>query len=185
VNTLEFTIHVLKFDALSFFDDHGADAKVIFPVLLAGEDHRGARHRGIDWISIVRAAALSLRIGRVRGLSTIEQQYVRTVHQRRGNLILSKLRELYISRLLWRRATKEEIWAAYLWRAYYGARMNWYSAARDFFIARDQPLDVETAAKIVACLKFPRSIRNADSWAIKHSRRVQYILRRLERQRTD
>lgn len=179
MNKLDFTIHVLKFDALSFFDDHGEDASTIFPILLAGEDHRGAKHRGIDWISVLRAILLSIRSGRIRGLSTIEQQYVRTVHRRKGNLLVCKAEEMWLAWRLCGRATKEEIWAAYLWRAYYGARMNWYTAARSHFIVASQPLDAETAAKIVACLKYPRSIRNHDVWAKKHASRVAYILRRL------
>lgn len=179
MNKLEFTIHVIQFDALSFFDDHGADASVIFPVLLEGEDHRGARHRGIDWISIFRAVVLSLKSGRIRGLSTIEQQYVRTVHRRKGNLLVCKVQELWLARRLWRRVRKEEIWAAYLWRAYYGARMNWYSAARRNFIGSEQSLDIETAAKIVACLKYPRSIKDHAKWERRHTNRVSYILSRL------
>lgn len=178
MNQLDFTIHVLKFDALSFFDDYGDDAKIIFPMLLAGEDHRATKHRGIDWISIFRAVAKSVVVGRIRGLSTIEQQYVRTIHRRRGSLVACKLRELLLARRLWGRVSKEEVWAAYLWRAYYGARMNWYAAARKNFISPDQPMDAVCAAKIVACLKFPRSFRDAERWERRHSNRVRYILNR-------
>lgn len=179
MNKLDFTMHVLKFDALSFFDDHAADANIIFPVLLAGEDHRGKKHRGIDWTSILRAVVFAMRSGRIRGLSTIEQQYVRTIYRRRGNLLVCKAEEMWLAWRLCKRVTKEEIWAAYLWRAYYGTRMNWYSAARAHFVSASQPLDSETAAKIVACLKYPRSIHNHDIWARRHGNRVAYILRRL------
>jgi len=117
-------------------------------------------------------------------LNALEQQYVRTVHKRRGSLILCKLRELWLARQLSGRVAKEEVSAAYLWRAYFGARMNGYSAARRQFVASNTHLDFRGAANIVACLKYPRTITQQGVWEKRHARRVYHILAKLRQNGT-
>jgi membrane peptidoglycan carboxypeptidase len=168
-------------DAKLFFRLHGEDAGKIFAALLAAEDRRAMLHNGIDWISIARAIVLYPRRRRLNGISTIEQQYARTVVRRSGVLWRCKLRELRAARALAKTVTKEEIWAAYLFRAYFGAYITGYTAARRFFVPNGGPISWKGAAQIVSCLKYPRPKFSSLRWHSKHQSRVEYLLLRLQR----
>ena len=89
-----------------FLSAYGSDADEIIKALLAAEDHRGSTHTGIDWISICRGMLHLPYTGRVRGISTVEQQYARVVFKRRGNLLLNKLTEIVIANRVARRVQK-------------------------------------------------------------------------------
>ena len=178
---LETMIAIIENDAAMFDMYFRDDKAAAMPALLAAEDHRGHLHRGIDYRSLARAFIRFLMGARLRGLSTIEQQYVRLIERRRGSLILCKLRELWFARNLWRRTTKEQIWCGYLWRAYFGAHMLGYSQARAYYSKEHLAIDLKTAAAIVACLKYPRPKRPTDAWSAKHQRRVEYVLGRMKR----
>lgn len=173
-------LKAVRRDSSSFFRACQEDSQCIFSALVFAEDHRAKSHIGIDWRSLARAMLLYPKRRRLTGVSTIEQQYVRTVIPRRGNLIRCKIIELLDAYLLARNHKKEDIWAAYLWRAYYGAYMNGYVSARREFLPDDEPLTIEIAAKIVACLKYPRPKNPSSTWQRKHSARVEYILSRIE-----
>lgn len=175
---LDAIFSAIETDAAMFERHHRKDKETIIRALLAAEDHRAAQHRGIDYYSLARAILRSFSSGRVRGLSTIEQQYVRLIERRKGNLLLCKIRELYWSRMLCRRVSKEQIWCGYLWRAYYGANMIGYTSTRYLHCSKSESLGPQAAAKIVAYLKFPRPKVLSNAWQEKHSRRVAYTLRR-------
>jgi membrane carboxypeptidase/penicillin-binding protein len=104
----------------------------------------------------------------------------RIVERRRGNLVLSKLRELWWSRQLTRHLTKRQIWCGYLWRAYFGAHMTGYAAARAFLAPGVITPSLEQAASIAACLKYPRPKNPTTRWERRHKQRIIYILRRME-----
>lgn len=175
---LEGIFSAIAADAEMFERHHREDKQTIIKALLAAEDHRAAQHRGIDYYSLMRAILRSLGSGRIRGLSTIEQQYVRLIERRQGNLVLCKLRELYWSRMLCQRVSKEQIWCGYLWRAYYGAEMVGYASARNFHCSQAEKLTPQVAARIVAYLKFPCPGVSSRAWQEKHNRRVAHTLRR-------
>lgn len=172
-------------DSSEFFKYFRADTPVIFEVMITAEDRRARRHNGIDWISIMRAIIFFPKTRSLRGISTIEQQYVRTVIRRQGNLWLCKFKELYDSWQLASRVSKEEIWAAYLWRAYYGAGMSGYRATREKFEIGGCPLNHQSAAQIIACLKYPRPQNGNPAWSLRHSTRVAYIRTRLTKKDID
>lgn len=166
-------------DSARFLAHYAADTQIIIEVLLAAEDHRGRHHSGIDWLSFGRACLHLPWTRKLRGISTIEQQYARTVFRRRGSLLLCKLRELLLALQINRRVQKQQVWLGYLWRAYYGHHLNGYKQARVLFIRSDQALDIVTAARIVALLKYPRPGDAQGNWKDRHDRRTAYVLRRL------
>lgn len=167
--------------ASEFHDKYAHDRENIYRALLIGEDIRGQRHSGIDYYSIVRAIARSPAEGRICGLSTVAQQYVRTIFPRGPrNFLLAKLSELLLARKIHRQREREAIWAAYLMCAYYGSRAKGYGAIRALFADDRSPITRENAAAIVACLKYPRPSRAQGAWQLKHVRRVRYILDRWD-----
>jgi monofunctional glycosyltransferase len=173
----EFSTEAAK-DCADFLLQFAEDEKLIVSALLAAEDHRGRRHRGVDWISIARALIKSSQSGRVQGLSTIEQQYVRTVFRRRGSVFKCKLSELYLVRKGARRISKRQYWLGYLWRAYFGTGLNGYRKVRFHFVGRGILTELG-AAEIVSCLKYPKPRYPNNSWRKRHVRRVSYVLGRM------
>ncbi|WP_421936293.1 transglycosylase domain-containing protein [Phenylobacterium sp.] len=160
--------------------NHGADVPILFSALLAAEDHRGRSHRGIDWFSILRAIFKSRRTGGIKGISTIEQQLVRTVFPRRGvPRWKRKGPELRLASQLAVLLPKEVIWAAYLNCAYYGRDYPGYAYIRAKFADRTEILTELAAAQIVSCLKYPAPHWETAGWQEVHKRRTAYVLRRL------
>ena len=78
-------------------------------ILVASEDHRFVRHRGVDAIAVIRAAWANLRAGRrVSGASTITMQLARMIRPHRGGS-LGKLVEMRTALQLERLLSKDEI----------------------------------------------------------------------------
>jgi membrane peptidoglycan carboxypeptidase len=151
----------------------------MFEALLAAEDHRALMHRGIDWFSIGRAIYRSAGKNGFRGISTVEQQLVRTIFPRSGMPRWKrKPPEFALAFGLGTNLNKTTIWAAYLHCAYYGRDYPSYSRIRERF-AGDAVLDEVSAARIASCLKYPSPHRDETSWLSVHERRTKYVLRRL------
>lgn len=168
-----------------FIRNHASDVIILIPALLSAEDHRGARHNGIDLTSIARAVLTSLKRLNLRmsGISTIEQQLVRIIFPRSGrNLVFAKIDELIISYRLSKSLPKIAIWAAYLNCAYYGTDMLGYDQAKKFFCSSGN-LTENRAAQIVSCLKYPKPRNPSDHWKKRHRDRVKYTRKRLARQK--
>lgn len=168
-------------DFAKFSHRYSNDSQILFSALVVAEDHRAKSHKGIDWISIFRVILLFPFTRRLKGISTIEQQYVRTVIRRKGNLWFCKMLELRDARMLATRFPKEVIWGAYLSRAYYGANMLGYHQARHQFSHPSEIMSFKLAAEIVACLKYPRPRTPNPAWIEKHQNRVFHILKLLHK----
>ena len=163
-----------------FLKEHARDVPLIFEALLAAEDHRGINHRGVDWFSIARAIYRFPETKGINGISTIEQQLVRTIFPRRGvPRWIRKGPECALAVHIAIQLPKTTIWAAYLHCAYYGRDFPTYGQIRGKFADRNASIDVVTAARIVSCLKYPTPHRNHPSWVFVHARRTKYVLRRL------
>ena len=167
----------VKADSDAFRRTFPRDEEIVSSVLLAAEDRRGRDHHGIDWISLLRAMVQFPIRGHLRGISTIEQQYARTVFPRRGSVVLCKLRELALVRRATSRVSKEDVWLGYLWRAYFGHQQNGYAQARRALINDDESLDVERAVRIVAFLKYPKPSQSNERWRLRYKQRVKHIRR--------
>lgn len=167
--------------AAAFIQDFAPDVVVVLDALVAGEDHRGDYHGGIDVFSIVRGVVSALaRGGRVRGISTVEQQIARVIYPRGSRPLLgSKLAELRLAAQLGRDRPKFAIWLAYLQSAYFGAHMQGYAAARGVFAAPGASLERDQAAAIISCLKYPRPDAPSANWLRRHAARKAYVLSRM------
>jgi penicillin-binding protein 1C len=102
---------------------------------LAAEDHRFAKHIGIDPIAVARAFAHNVRAMHVvEGGSTITQQVAKLLLQSRDRSIMEKLSEAKLALRLEHRFSKNEILALYLNLAPYGNRITGIArASRAYF----------------------------------------------------
>lgn len=162
-----------QIDSLSddFLSRHSEDARLLFDVLVIAEDRRARWHVGVDIISIARALFVATRTGRVRGVSTIEQQLVRTLRPRRRSAARSKPMELVLATGIGLRFSKCVIWAAYLNAAYYGADWETFDEVIDAVAANPEQLSPAEACTVIAYLKYPKPEDNWPKWTAKHSNR--------------
>jgi penicillin-binding protein 1C len=94
------------------------------PLVTVGiEDHRFWSHGGIDFHALVGAAWRNVCNGRIiSGASTITQQLVKNVSERKTRTMAAKVYEAFAAARLERTSTKKRILEAYLNRLDYGNR---------------------------------------------------------------
>mgnify|MGYP002682854241 CR=1 FL=1 len=99
-------------------------------MLLTYEDRRFRDHPGVDWQSLVRAAAQAVWNGRiVSGRSTLSMQVARLLEEGTTGEVGGKLRQMRVAMALERRLSKDEILLLYLHLAPYGGNLEGVRAA--------------------------------------------------------
>ncbi len=123
---------------------------------LALEDRYYLSHSGIDWRAIPRVVRQILSFKRIGGVSTIEQQLVRTVLERRERTLKRKSRELLLAWILSHRMSKRDMLRAYLSMAYFGYRLRGCDEVANYLFSLDAPeLNREQAAFVASLLVYP------------------------------
>lgn len=125
--------------------------------VIATEDRRFYKHWGVDPIGILRAVYTNIRSkGVSQGGSTITQQLAKNLFLTPERTLTRKFKEALLALYLERRYTKDDILAAYLNRAYFGAGAYGVdSAARVYFNTSARTLNLEQAAMLAGLLKAP------------------------------
>lgn len=134
--------------------------KHLVDALVATEDVRFYRHRGVDFRSLARVLVkgIILQSESAGGGSTITQQLAKNLYPRREYRMLSlpinKFREMVVARRLENTFTKDEILALYLNTVPFGD--NTYgieSAAQRFYSVPVSNLSVDQGAVLIGMLK--------------------------------
>ena len=130
---------------------------MLVKAILATEDRRFYKHRGIALKGILRAMAANLKSGRFsQGASTITQQLAKTLFLTPRKTLTRKLKEAILALQLERRYTKDEILALYLNQVYFGSgAWGVSSAARIFFGKSLEELTLAECALIAGMPKAP------------------------------
>ncbi|WP_366525123.1 biosynthetic peptidoglycan transglycosylase [uncultured Roseibium sp.] len=97
--------------------------RIAIDVLLL-EDRQFFKHRGFEFRSIPRGFKRYYKVGKIGGISTIEQQLVRTIRNRRERKISRKLSEISLATLINFHFSKVAILLTYLNSVYFGPHMN-------------------------------------------------------------
>jgi penicillin-binding protein 1C len=131
----------------------------VIDAVLAAEDKRFFRHRGIDWLATTRAAVTGLGRGRITsGASTITQQLIK-ISEPRPRTLRAKLIESATALRLEQLWPKDRILAAYLNRIDFGNLNIGLASAADYYF--DKPVadlsDAE-AAFLAGLPKNPRRL---------------------------
>lgn len=104
--------------------------------LVAAEDARFFKHRGVDPIAVVRAIGQAMVAGRVvSGASTLTQQLARTVERRPPGL-WGKAREMAVALRIERSLSKDEIVGHYLGLVAFGPRLRGIEAASEAYFGK-------------------------------------------------
>jgi len=126
------------------------------------EDRSFYEHSGFDLRCIPRLIKQAITFRRFGGVSTIEQQLVRTILSRRERTIRRKLRETLLAWILSHRLTKRNILRTYLATAYFGYRLRGCDQASGLIFGRyAADLNSAQAAVIASLLVYPlpKSVR--------------------------
>ena len=110
---------------------------LLVSAFLAAEDSRFFEHNGIDVTGLVRAALSYLRTGRpTQGGSTITMQLARNIYLSPEKTIKRKLSEIIIAWRLEKALTKQEIFALYLNKIFFGHRAYGVGAAANVYYSK-------------------------------------------------
>ena len=130
----------------------------VVQAFLAAEDDTFYQHRGVDYVSIMRAAWAVVMAGgsKVQGGSTITQQLVKQMLLSPEQTYTRKIRELYLAQQVEERFDKQEILFLYLNHIYFGSGAHGIGeAARTYFGKQVSELEVGEAALLGGLPKKP------------------------------
>lgn len=148
---------------------------------ISSEDARFFEHEGIDLQAIIRALTESRREGqRIRGASTITQQYVGTVYVGKERTLARKIREAQVASQLEKEVSKNKILEHYLNTVYFGAGAYGVEAAANIYFGKPaKELTVSESALLVGLIPAPARyspyLRPAEA-----ERRRQEVIRLME-----
>jgi penicillin-binding protein 1B len=135
--------------------------QVLINAVLAAEDRRFFSHGGIDPIRIIKALIVNAREGETtQGASTLTQQFVKNYFLTPERTWRRKLSDAYMSILLERRLSKEQIFELYSNEVYLGQAgsfsiMGFGEAANAFFDKSVRDLSLEESAMIAGIITAP------------------------------
>ncbi len=130
-------------------------------MLVAYEDKRFYRHRGVDPLALLRAAGQAAAAGRVvSGGSTLTMQVARLLEGGGTGRIAGKLRQIRVALALERRLTKDQILGLYLRLAPYGGNLEGIRAATLAYFGKEpRRLTPAESALLVALPQSPEARR--------------------------
>ena len=143
--------------------------------LVACEDKRFHSHCGVDIYSIGRALFRAITRRSTEGASTITQQLVRVYSGDYRYSVGRKIKEIALATLADELLTKNEQVRLYLYRAYFGWKMNGLSQAT-YRLGCAAPFSETDAAEIVARLKYPEPHNSSPARKSQIQARVSHIL---------
>ena len=129
---------------------------VLLDALVATEDARFYQHGGVDWRAMFRVLFKTVLGGddSSGGGSTLSQQLAKNLYPRQSNLVVDKVREIFIAKRLESIYSKTEILNNYLNTVPFSQNVFGVKvAAERFFGSAPADLQVEEAAVLVGMLK--------------------------------
>src|SRR3990167_6186622 len=154
--------------------------KPLIDAVLATEDQRYFKHKGVDLQGLGRAAIKLLQTGRkVEGGSTITMQVARGFYLTRNKTITRKLREILLAIKIENKLSKEKILELYLNKVFFGNRAYGVGAAAEIYYGKNlNELSIDQYAMLAGLPKAPSTlnpIANPDA----AKKRRDHVLSRL------
>jgi penicillin-binding protein 1A len=154
--------------------------EILSRAFVAAEDADFFRHKGISYLSILRAMIRNFLAGRIiQGGSTITQQTVRSMVLSREKTLARKIREVILSHRIEKYLTKEEILYIYLNQIYLGhGNYGVEAAARDYFGKGAEEVTLAEAAMLAGLPKAPENYSPLNHFEQAKNRQA-YVLGRM------
>jgi membrane peptidoglycan carboxypeptidase len=182
-----------------FYEEHRKYTKLadmspnIQQAIVAAEDTRFYKHRGVDAKGVARAFVANQQAGGVsQGASTLTMQYVRMalrdsaqtpleVQQATAQTSFRKVREMRMALDLEKQMSKSDILERYLNSAYFGHRAyGIYAASEIFFSKSPKDLSPIEAATLAGLVKSPSEYDPASSDQKAATGRRNYVIDRMQ-----
>ncbi len=159
-------------------------AEVLRQAIVAREDSRFYRHRGVDYRGVLRAWVRNAQAGRyAEGASTITMQLARMSFQLKGKTLHRKVLECRIARRIEREFSKDEILTFYMNRVFLGTGMKGVEqAAKGYFGKTAETVSPNEAAMIAGIIRAPNGFspfRNEER-ALREMRMTIRRMRQLD-----
>lgn len=171
---LEYKINELKnrddFELISNID------KDFLEAIVAIEDHRFYNHKGLDYISIIRATLSNFKsLEIVQGGSTITQQVAKNLYFNGDKKLSRKVAEVFLVNQLEKKYTKDEILEIYVNIINYGyGYIGIKNATEGYFGIEPKEIDLDKATLLAGLPQFPNgySLKNNYDQAIMRQKQV-------------
>jgi len=152
---------------------------VMKKAILAAEDERFYSHGGVDYLSVLRAAASNVTTGTQQGAGTITMQVARNFFLTREKTITRKLREVLLAWKIEANLGKDDILQLYVNQIFLGQRAYGFAAASQIYFGK--PLQEVTSAEAAMLAGLPKapSAFNPVSNPNRAKTRQLYVLRRM------
>ena len=129
--------------------------KLVVDAFLAAEDDTFYQHGGVDFVSMLRAAWVTLTTDETQGASTITQQLAKNLLLTSERTYTRKAKEAVLAREIEQRFSKDEILWRYLNHIYFGSGAYGVAeAARTYF---DKPLAELTPSEAALIAGLPKA----------------------------
>src|SRR5438445_10450953 len=153
--------------------------EVMRQAILAAEDERFYSHGGVDYLSVLRAAASNVTSGTQQGAGTITMQVARNFFLTREKTVTRKLREVLLAWKIEANLSKDEILQLYVNQIFLGQRAYGFAAASQIYFGK--PLKDVTAAEAAMLAGLPKapSAFNPVNNPRRAKTRQLYVLRRM------
>ena len=146
--------------------------------VVAIEDKRFYKHKGVDWHGTARAIFRTIFGGSVQGGSTITQQLVKNVTGDNQNTVKRKVMEIYRAQEMEKRYEKDEILEAYLNEVYFGySCYGVVTASLKYFNKDVSELSLAECASLVAITNNPSLYDPLQTdWGLENNRTRQLLV---------
>jgi penicillin-binding protein 1A len=155
--------------------------RYLINAVIAVEDARFWKHKGIDYVAIIRAAVKDvLHVGLKEGGSTITQQLAKITFLTPEKTLQRKLREAALAMKIERKLDKKEILELYLNRVYLGhGAYGMEMASRVYFGKSVRNITLPEAALLAGLVKAPSTYSPYNSLT-KAKERQETVLSRMQ-----
>lgn len=125
--------------------------------LVAAEDKNFFKHKGVDYLALFKAVSEGIaHKGHFRGASTLTQQTVKNIMNRRERSMARKVKEIVAAQQLERMYSKKEILEFYLNQFHVAANGNGIGVAAKYYFNKDvKDINLVEAAFIAGSVKAP------------------------------
>ncbi|MDD5306583.1 MAG: PBP1A family penicillin-binding protein [Deltaproteobacteria bacterium] len=156
--------------------------KIMLDAVIAAEDASFRTHKGLDYLSMIRALVTNVSSGRLaQGASTITQQVARTFFLTREKTFSRKIREIILTRRIEERLGKDQILYLYLNQINFGhGRYGVEEASRFYFNKGIDKVTLPEAALLAGIPKGPAIYSPLTHPDAAKSRRT-YVLLEMKR----
>ena len=146
--------------------------------VVAIEDKRFYKHKGVDWHGTARAIFRTIFGGSVQGGSTITQQLVKNVTGDNQNTVKRKVMEIYRAQEMEKRYEKDEILEAYLNEVYFGySCYGVVTASLKYFNKDVSELSLAECASLIAITNNPSLYDPLQTdWGLENNRTRQLLV---------